>query len=235
MKIYWAASNVLQGSQVSRALYYPPEPINPFKDFKTQIKHNNFKLCPAYLSHTENLFSLKFPISYDLSFDNSGIGTSTLDQSFFDNFIFVRDLEQRLISFNVRYIFFAEEPCKISLQPAYLEDNDLTNKTISLPGMFDAGQWFRTTDYSVIVKQDVTQLKINSGDVYNYLKVHTDEPIEFVKFDYTDELDKIQREILQSKRFLGNKSPKLSYYYSLFKQSLYKKKIIRLIKENILE
>lgn len=235
MKVYWAASNVLQGSQVSRALYCPPEPVDPFKNFKTQNKHNNFKLCPAYLSHVDNLFSLKFPISYELSIEDHGVGTNTLDQSFFDNFIFVRDLEQRMISFNVRYIFFTEEPCDISLQPAYLEDNDLTNKTISLPGMFNAGLWFRTTDYSVIVKQGVTKLNINHGDVYNYLKVHSTEPVEFVKFDYTAELDQIQREILQSKRFLGNKSPRLSYYYSLFKQSLYKKKILKLIKENILE
>lgn len=235
MNIYWAASNVTQGNQVSRALYYPPIPTEAFSNFRTDHKHNNFKLCPAYLSHLENLFSLRFPISYNISVLPDGISTTTLDQSFFDNFVFVRDLDQRMISFNIRYVFFAEEDCEISLHHPYMEDNDISNNAISIPGRFNIGTWFRTTDFSIILKDRCQTLDINAGDVYNYLQVHTTEPVNFIKFDYTEELDKIQRELLQSKRFLGNKSPKLSYYYSLFKQSLYKKKIIKLIKENVLE
>lgn len=235
MKIYWAASNVIQGNLVSRALYYPPEPVEAFCGYTTQYKHNNFKLCPAYLDHMNNLFSLRFPVSYTLDIMSDRVGTRSYDQEFFNNFVFIRDLPQRLISFNVRYVFFAEQPCTISLQQPYMEDNDLANKTVSMPGTFDIGQWFRTTDYAVQVKQGVDNLNIERGDVYNYIRVNTDDPVEFVRFDYTDELDRIQRDILQSKMILGNKSPKLSHYYKLFKQSMYRNRILTLIQQNILE
>jgi hypothetical protein len=235
MKVYWAASNVTQGSLVSRALYYPPEPVEAFRGYIAQHKHNNFKLCPAYLDHMNNLFSLRFPVSYTLDLMQDRVGTRSYDQEFFNNFVFIRDMPQRLISFNVRYVFFAEQSCTMSLQQPYMEDNDLANKTVSMPGTFDIGQWFRTTDYTVQVKSNVDSLNIERGDVYNYLRVDTDEPVEFVRFDYTDELDRIQRDILQSKMILGNKSPKLSYYYQLFKQSMYRKKILSLIQQNILE
>ena len=235
MKVYWAASNVTQGNLVSRALYYPPEAVKPFLNYNGQTKQNNFKLCPAYLDHNANLFALRFPIDYNLSITPQGYTTTALDQEFFNNFVMIRDPEQKLVSFGVRYVFFAEEPCQISLQQPYMEDNDLANKAMSVPGSFDIGQWFRTTDYAVMLKQNCDQVTINRGDVYNYLRVHTDESVEFVRFDYTPELDSIQREILQAKRFLANKSPRLSYYYSLFKQSQYRKKILRLIKENQLD
>lgn len=235
MKIYWAASNVTQGNLVSRALYYPPELVNAFKDYTTQLKHNNFKLCPAYLDHVENLFSLRFPVSYTLDIMDDRVSTRSYDQQFFDNFVFIRDMPQRMISLNVRYVFFAEQPCTISLHQPYMEDNELANKTISLPGTFDIGQWFRTTDYTVQVKQGVNSLNIERGDIYNYVRVNTHEPVEFVRFDYTDELDRIQRDILQSKLILGNKSPKLTYYYQLFKQSQYRKRILSLIQQNMLE
>lgn len=235
MNIYWAASNVTQGSLVSRALYYPPEQVNAFKDYSSQLKHNNFKLCPAYLDHMENLYALKFPVSYNIQMIDRGVTTTSYDQEFFNNFVFVRDVQQRLVSFNVRYVFFSEEPCTMSLQQPYMEDSELANKTVSLPGTFDIGQWFRTTDYTVQVKQGVSNINIERGDIYNYLRIQSNKPVNFIRFDYTEELDRIQRDLLQSKMILGNKSPKLNYYYQLFKQSMYRKKILKLIQENILE
>jgi hypothetical protein len=204
-------------------------------NYNGHAKQNNFKLCPAYLDHNHNLFALRFPIDYNLSITEQGYTTTTLDQEFFNNFVMIRDPKQKLISFAVRYVFFAEQSCPISLQQPYMEDNDLANCAISVPGSFNAGLWFRTTDYAVMLKQSCNQLAIKRGDVYNYLRVDTDEPVEFVRFDYTEELDRLQRDILQAKRFLGFKSPRLGYYYSLFKQSQYRKKIIDLIQANVLE
>ena len=56
--------------------------------------------------------------------------------------------------------------------------------------------------------------------------------VEYVEYEY---IENIQKDILRSKMILGNSSPRLNYYYSLFKHSRYKKKIITLIKQNLLE
>lgn len=233
-KVYWAVSNVTQGSMVSRALYLEPEPIAPFANYSTTLKHNNFKLCPSFVDHVKNIYSLKFPIDYDFTLTDTEVSSNTLDQNFFNNFVFVRDPMQKVVSFNVRYVFFTEESLMMSLTPPYLETNELATNTVSIPGTFDIGQWFRTIDYSVQFKPGIDKITINRGDVYNYVHFHTNEPIQLIRFDYVDELDKIQRDMLSSKGFLGNKSPKLSYYYNLLKQSRYSTKILRLIKDNVL-
>ena len=58
---------------------------------------------------------------------------------------------------------------------------------------------------------------------------------KFKQFDYVDQIENIQKDVLRSKMILGSSSPRLEYYYKLLKHSRYKKKIIKLIKENILE
>ena len=235
VKVYWAVSNALQGDMVSQSLYFDPEPVNNltvFKDYKTTHKDNNFKLCPSYLDHIENLYALRFPIDYTLTLGPQGVGAEQYDKRFFDNFVFVR--EAGVIGFNVRHIFFCEESMPMSITPAYLEDNAIANKTIVYPGQFDIGKWFRNTDCAFQIKQGVKQLEVKRGDAFNYIRFHTDKEVELVRFEYTHEIGRIHNDILASKMILGNRSPKLSYYYEIFKQSRWRTKLLKLIKDNTL-
>jgi hypothetical protein len=234
LKVYWAVSNVLQGNMVSQSLYFDPEPVNNltvFKDYKTAHKHNNFKLCPSYLDHIENLYALRFPIDYTLDL-NGGVRSEQFDRRFFENFVFVR--EEGVLGFNVRHVMFCEEPLTMSITPAYLEDNDISNNTIVFPGQFDIGRWFRNTDCAFQVKQGVKRLQVQRGDAFNYIRFHTEQQVELVRFEYTPEIAHIHNDILSSKMILGNRSPKLSYYYEIFKQSRWRGKLLRLIRANIL-
>jgi len=236
--VYWAVSNISNMSPLSKSLYEQPEPlsnVNTFTSFRAEQKHNNFRLCPAYLDHIHNTFRLKFPIDYDLVFDTQGVGSSHYDNDFFNYFVSMRDFDSRYFGFKVNLIFFAEEELTMSLMPPYLENTSLATDVVSLPGTFNIGKWFRPIDYACFLNPGRNKIEIKKGDAFNYVKFHTDDKVELVQFDYVEELENIQKDILRSKMILGSASPKLDYFYKMFKNSRYKKKILNIIKHNILE
>ena len=86
MIVYWAVSNVTNMSPVSKALYSQPTKLtnkNVFKNVTPNNKQNNFKLCPAFLDHIDNLYGLHFPIDLDIKFTSTDV-VSSLDQDIFN-------------------------------------------------------------------------------------------------------------------------------------------------------
>lgn len=235
--VYWAVSNVTNMSPISKSLYEEPERLtnhNTFTNFRAEQKHNNLRLCPAFLDHIHNTFKLKFPIDYDITFDTQGVGTS-YDQDLFEYFVSIRDFESRYFGFKVNLIFFCEDDLTMSLMPPYLENTSLATDVVSVPGTFNIGKWFRPIDYACFLNPGKNKLEVKKGDAFNYVRFHTDERVNLVQFDYVEELENIQKDILRSKMILGTASPKLDYFYKVFKNSRYKKKILNTIKHNILE
>jgi hypothetical protein len=236
--VYWAIPNLNNFSPISKALYFAPELLtnqNTFTDMKLGDKHNNFKLCPAYNDTLKNTFKLKFPLDFDLKFDSNGVGSSKYDMDFFDYFVNIRSFEDRYFGLKVSYIFFSEDDLEMSLMPPYLEDNDFINTVTSFPGTFNIGKWLRPTDYACRLKAGQNKIDGKRGDAFNYVKFHSDDEVRLIQFDYVDEIQNIQKDILRSKMILGSKSPKLDWFYTLLIKSKYKKKILDLIKNNILE
>lgn len=237
MKIYWAVSNFTQGSTVSRSLYLPPEPLtvsNVLSEIETSSQKNNFRICPSFKDHLKNTYALKFPIDLDLEFNELGL-SSTLDQRVLEDFVSVRNFTpfQKFIGFSVRYIFFSEVPIRMSLTHPYMSNTQFSNETKVIPGEFDIGKWFRNTDLAF--SMTASHLSIKRGDDASYVKFLTDESIELIKFEFTPELNRIQGDLLSSKMNLLGRSPKLSYYYEIFKNSRYRSRILKEIKSNILE
>lgn len=234
--VYWAVSNVTDFSPLSKALYYEPEPVNnanTLSNYVADEKFNNFKVCPAYLDHVENMYKLRFPVDYDVQFDKQGVRSNHYDQDFFNYFVNMRNFEERFFGFKVNLVFYAEESVQMTLYPPYLEDNDLCNKTNIIPGTFDIGKWFRPIDFACKLKQGHNSITIKRGDVFNYVKF--DQPVELKQFDYVEEIERIKKDILRSKMILGRKTASLDWFYSLLKRSKYNTKLTQLIRTNILE
>lgn len=232
--VYWAVSNPTNQSPISKALYREPVKL----DNKTVLpnlqfpdKHNNWKLCPAFLDSVEDVYGLQFPVDLDVNLSN-GVETN-YDPDVTNYLIKMRDFDRKFFSIGINLVFFSDSDIEMELSPPYLEDNDFINKAVSVPGKFNIGKWLRPIDLALVMKGQHTRLRAKRDDVFNYIKFN--KPVKFVQFDYTQEISDIQKDILRSKMILGNKSPVLNYYYSLFKNSKYKNKILKLIKENILE
>ena len=232
--VYWAVSNPTNQSPISKALYREPVKLDNktvLPDLQFPDKHNNWKLCPAFLDGVENVYGLQFPVDLDINLSN-GVETN-YDPDITNYLIKMRDFDRKFFSIGVNLVFFSDSDIEMELSPPYLEDNDFINKAVSVPGKFNIGKWLRPIDLALVMKGQHTRLRAKRDDVFNYIKFN--KPVKFVQFDYTQEISDIQKDILRSKMILGNKSPVLNYYYSLFKNSKYKNKILKLIKENILE
>jgi hypothetical protein len=80
------------------------------------------------------------------------------------------------------------------------------------------------------MKDGVSSFKINEGDIYGYVRFHTDEDINFIQYRHTDTLNKYIMDSVYSKENKKHTYP-LIKYYSMFKS---KNLILNEIKNNLL-
>jgi hypothetical protein len=229
INIYWACLE----KEWQRAT--PPEPVlKRFLDnANSEGDVSTIKFCPAFRKELENLYGIGSLYDYEFELANNGIQTALYDQSFFDWHVLPRSLEDKFFSFSQEFIFFTDHPSLMmtgNLTP-YMEDNNITERCIPVPGQFDIGKWFRPVEFSFFLKKDFNTFKINSGEIYQYVKFHTDEKINFVQFRYSEKLAEYMKGTMgvreNKKKFITS----LEYFYNKFKL---KKHILKEIKENIL-
>jgi hypothetical protein len=186
--------------------------------------------CPSFNGNLKNLYTLKSIYNYDFRVENSVLQTEKYDQQFFSKHVTVRSLGKKFFSFHNRYIFFTEEPSLnvTFYEYPFLEDNNITKRCLIPAGKFDIGKWFRNTEFSFLLKKDYNEFKIEKEEVYSYMRIHTDEQVNFVQFRYNQKLSEYNQDGFQLTR-CPLKS--LENYYKSFRN---KKLIIKEIQENVL-
>jgi len=218
------------------------EPIPILKKFLIEyagIDHESTHLsrCPAILDELQNVYGVKPYYDYRLNIDaNDYISAVDYDQKFFDSHILVRS--EKIISFSTNHIFFApyEKSLLISQIAPSLEDNEIANSTITIPGQFDIGKYFRTLDYAFIIKKKTTSIKFLRNQICFYVRFHTTRPIVFRQFFWDKEINEYYHPMMAVKRNKYMNDPVgtiLSYYYKLFDKFQFKKKIIKIIEKNL--
>ena len=61
---------------------------------------------------------------------------------------------ENLYEFYMDVVFFTEDASlEMSFLPAYLEDNNIVNNTIMVPGKIDIGRYFRSMQFDFHLKQ----------------------------------------------------------------------------------
>jgi len=235
------------------------EPDPAFHDFNKMLlsptcedqsfSSTSVKYCPAVTDHLKNVFRIRSPIPYSISWDGkNNFNTNHGSQELFDNLVLVRNSKAGLLSLSLcRYVFFTEEPELILEQRHANYSQTAFNKNISvIEGSFDVGKWFRSLDFAFLINKPDCFLELNSGDALYYVKFHTYKKIKFVKFLFNAEIREIFNSISNIKSYI-NPCPlkddtslsfvysKLERYYQVFQRSMYKKHILKLIKQNILD
>jgi hypothetical protein len=113
----------------------------------------------------------------------------------------------------------------------YLEDNNITQNCITIPGKFDIGKWFRMMDFAFFLRDGHDKFIIKSDEIYQYVHFDTNEKIVFKQFRMDETLHSYAKDILRSKDFKAKKVTALKDHYSLMK---HKKSIIKQIKDNLI-
>jgi hypothetical protein len=228
INIYWSCLE----SEWMRAESPLPILSEFIKNNKSSIA--KMTLCPAFHKEHYNLFGIKSIYDYEFTvdFENKEVTTTNYDQEFYNRHVIVRSMEERIFSFSQEFIFFTDEPSlKVSgdLFP-HLENNNITERCVVYPGQFDIGKWYRPIEFGFKLKEPYNTFKIEAGEIFQYIRIHTDKKIKFIQFRETPKLNQILKDITNIR---NNKKGifSLDYYYEKFKM---KKMIMKEIKENII-
>lgn len=239
MIVYWAAYT--EFGTVSQFKFQEPHPV--WKSINETYRElppiENFKMCPATQDFYKNVFELQFPCNYHLDISREGGGTRLTspdhDQKFFDEMIMFRSTGHGLYSYNVRYIFFCEQSLEISMEPAYFSNTDFAAKTMLLSGKFDIGRWFRPFDCAFVIRDGVETIDMTENDPFAYLRFHTEEKIEFKRFNRSDSIKQLHLELFGIRGQKLQKVYPLSYFYSVYERIKIKKLLAKEIQSNLMD
>ena len=228
MNVYWACVEAewmaaTEPESVSKLFY------EKYKFDKSE-PHSILNQCPAFNSNLKNLFAIRS--LYDFGFKIDGENVTSQSNAPLHQRLLVRSLNNRFFSFFNKYIFFTDAPSLdvTFYEHPYLEDNDISSRCIIPAGTYDIGKWFRNTEFPFFLKKEYSSFKINRGDIYSYIRFHTDDKIKFKEFRF----NRTFNDFMSDSGILQNACPMgaLSNYYKAFRS---KKLILKEIKENLVE
>ena len=195
--------------------------------------------CPAIIDELKNVYGIKSYYDYTLNIDSqNAISTEDYGQDFFNKHITVRS--ERLLSFKQGWLFFApyEKNLLMSQQHPFLEDNDVTNNTIIIPGQFDCARYFRDLEFAFIFKKKTTSVQFLKDEITCYIRFHTKRPIILKQFFWDKRINDYYHPLMASKHHKYSHGPVskiLPFYYKLFDKFQFKKKLIKIIENNLVK
>jgi len=198
----------------------------------------DYNKCPAFRKSLENIYCGMASVPFTLNFNEQGLYLNDPSQGeLFNKLVVVRSIQDRIFSWNTRHIFFTDtESLDMTLYAPHMEDNDFTNNTTLVSGVFDIGKWFRPAESTFIVKSGNRTVTINENDPLYYLKFHTEEKIQFKRFICTPEIYSYASLSVQSRKYHPNTATTLDWYYNIFgKHKKFKNLILKKIKENLID
>ena len=217
INVYWACLEDVwevasDPESVSKRFY--KEYVPDHTVLETQVNR-----CPVFNENFKNLYTMKSVYDYEFTFtaDDGLLTTPMYDEKWFEEHVIVRSKDTRFFSFRNRYIFFTDAsslPTTFYEYP-YLEQNSITDACIPTAGKYDVGKWFRHTEFPFFLKEGKETFKISVGEVYAYVRFHTDEKIEFKQFKFTEKLEGYRQDGENLSRPLNLKT--MSNYYAAFK------------------
>jgi hypothetical protein len=201
------------------------------KMFNKENPNSCLNYCPAFNDNLKNLYAIKSIYDYEFFMKEDNIGSINYDQKFFDEHVFLRDKNLKLFSYRQKFVFFTEQETLNTTfyEFPFLEDNDITERCIIVPGIYDIGKWFRNSEFAFYLKNNFDSFKVKQNDVMYYIRFHTKEKIKFIQFKDSEKLQQYRNDGLMLNSF--GKFNSLQEYYNKFKL---KKIILKEIKKNIL-
>jgi len=239
INVYWAPFYSKHPADPSLDIYYG-KLEHGRKEFMDNLNddlgfNDNFLNCPSFNDLFKNivLFSNMSDAYARVVNGQVIVKEADHDQIQF-NVIRRNTLKNRvLVSYQMSWILFADKPLKMSTSSPYLHENVHTSYGHIIPGMFDIGSWFRPINLEYSLNENNDEIFIPAGDPLIYLHFHTDEKIQFHRFEMDHNLQKIALSVLRT-RTMGNFSP-LRKAYKYFNDTHLKGLILKNIRHNLLD
>jgi|TARA_B110000977_G_C10896381_1_gene423466 hypothetical protein len=243
--VYWATgsegSNVPDTYQISELKFADPVRVSKGMDFVKFFGPSASK-CPAVIDESKNTFKINSPVDMNITFSEDFTGINSKyqqDFEFIKHFIGQFGPDGVIQLSAPSYLFFCEEPLTMTQLPPYYEQSNFVDNCIGLSATFNINSWFRPVKPSFKLRDNKRTIDINTTDALMYLKFNTEEKVKLIRFDASSFMN-INAPIMQS--ILGfkmnTKNPHaptgLMAGYEAFIRARYNKRIIKIIKENLL-
>jgi hypothetical protein len=214
----------------------PKSLLKHFYERRLQENDNaqmSFHKCPFLYGFLKNHFCLSSLYDYSFEIKNGKVFSNQYDQQFFDDHVIIRSIEKKSFSFTQKFAFFSDEKSLKMDIPVYpfLEENNISERCLLLPGSLDIGKYFRLADMPFFLKNNFNSFKIEEKEIFSYIKFNSNEKIKFLQFYPSSKLEEYANvmPLAIKNRKYSFESPE--FYYKKFK---IKSLILKEIKKNLL-
>jgi hypothetical protein len=245
--VYWSPAVI--GWEM---LYTEPKSI--YSNIRSKAKYNsveknsNMFACPASNDVLQNVYAIKSNLDdcYELPIQF----LEELEQQQTINFPVMLPMNRNKISFisqrksilegywdieyNLKWVFFADEPLKMKVTSPYFPHSAPTPGAFVSAGQMDIGQWFRNINLNYFVPKTATSMEFKVDDSLLYLEFMTDKKIVFKRFQTTPLLNEMLLECHESPQRYGRNMP-LAKRYEMAKKSKLRERVLTEIKKNLIE
>lgn len=231
-KIYWSPASYSE--TVDWSILYP-EPKNLFKSTLEQKennleKNNNLFLCPSIKDLFEKIIVIKCPLTSYYKISNNTITPISNNYLSYDTPHKPNIKNSFLFTITLPYVFFSEEDIEMTMTSPFFSNSKHLQYASIVPGTFNISKWFRNVNFEFNVWNN--EFKIDEGEDMIYFNFNCKNNIELIRFDLNEDLRKIINVCAQSSSW--EKFVPLAKRYKRFKQSRLNKKVLKLIKKNLI-
>ena len=233
--VYWAMHTKNNKQTLSNLLWQPPVHLRKILPNGPEKINESYRKCPAAIDFWKNTYAILHPVDGEI-FLNEDTQSPIIFKAEPQYYWAPRpeSLEnQNRIDIDFAWLFFSEESLKIQQTPPFMHNTLDRNYGSVASGSFDISKWFRGINISYNLWPNVHLLKVKKDDPATYIQFLTDKKIELKQFELTPELNLLVEQVVQFKMISQNES--LEKLYDRFVRSKRHKRVINLIKENLLD
>ena len=233
--VYWSAKTSPERQTYVHLLWGPPVPLTKLMpEGSGPGRSGNYRSCIALISMLKNTYALVHPLTHSVTVSGdleSPDVTADLD------IWLKRDnpLKNRYsLDYDFGWLFFAEESLKIKVTPPYFHNTSAGKSGFLASGSFDIGKWFRMVNMAYIFWEGHNTMTVTEGEPAMYVEFLTDKKVILKQFECTEELMSMSIQVVDASN-VAMKRKTLEYRYDKFFKANRHKRVLKLIKENLLE
>jgi hypothetical protein len=231
--VYWGMLTQPDRQNLVNLIWAPPTPIiTTLPPGHSNTVEGNYRACTAFRELNRNIFVVKN--AFDSKVKMSGDFEKPICDG--EDIWFPRPagLKNRYsVDFDIRWGFFCEEPLEMRVSSPYLHNtSDKVSGHVAV-GQFDIGKWFRGANPCYILWEGKDELELKKDEPLLYFEFMTDKKVILKQYDATQEIVNMANEVGSITNYVKLES--LSALYERFAISNRRSKILKLIKDNVLE
>ena len=232
--IYWAPVGTVSTVHSMNLLLEPPQRFWHNIPDKSDNIQGDYRACKAAQNMMNNTFLLKSPFTSTVKLIGEKNNPTVVSER--EGLWVPRDpsfKDAYRVDIDFYWIFYCEEPVEIKQTPPYMHKTTAQEGGFLVPGSFDISKWFRQLTISYHTWPSTDTITVTEDEPLCYVEFDTDKRVVLKQFEYTSEIHEINMQNVNFKHFKPNQS--LEQLYERFTRSNRDKRLINLIKENLLE